>query len=97
YTMTGTVEYNGVQSSAAGTFTVSSLGSAIGETIQVLQVFKNKGIPVGSTAGLGTVTSSPPGIACGSSCGTFFATGTQVVLKAVPDATSTFLNWSGDC
>ena len=46
--------------------------------------------------GSGTVTSSPPGIVCGSgasACSSGFAPGTQVTLTASPAAGSLFLGW----
>ncbi len=45
--------------------------------------------------GSGGVSSLPVGIDCGSTCSSFFATGTQVVLTASPDASSAFAGWSG--
>jgi hypothetical protein len=45
--------------------------------------------------GSGTVTSSPAGISCGSTCSANFASGTQVTLTANPDDGSTFAGWSG--
>ena len=46
-------------------------------------------------AGGGTVTSNPAGISCGLTCSAHFASGTNVILQAVPDANSTFTGWSG--
>ncbi len=46
--------------------------------------------------GLGTVTSTPPGIACGATCQASFDPGTPVTLMATPDANSTFGGWSWD-
>ena len=48
-------------------------------------------------AGTGTVTSSPAGINCGSSCVATFANGTIVSLSERPGARSRFVGWSGDC
>ena len=45
--------------------------------------------------GSGTVTSTPSGIDCGSTCSTSFDDGTSVTLTATPDAGSTFSSWSG--
>ena len=50
-----------------------------------------------SGAGGGTVTSSPAGINCGTTCSTSFTTGTLVTLTAAPAAGSTFAGWSGGC
>jgi hypothetical protein len=49
-----------------------------------------------SGTGSGTVTSSPPGINCGSICSAWFPTGT-VVLTANPAAGSIFTGWGGAC
>ena len=43
-----------------------------------------------SGTGNGTVTSSPPGINCGSDCGEGYPSGTPVTLTATPGAGSTF-------
>ncbi len=48
-------------------------------------------------AGSGTVTSSPSGINCGSTCSASFSSGTSVTLTATPASGSTFGGWSGDC
>src|SRR5215469_11967053 len=48
-------------------------------------------------SGMGTVTSSPPGINCGSTCSASFSPGTTVVLTATPAAKTTFDGWSGAC
>jgi uncharacterized delta-60 repeat protein len=45
--------------------------------------------------GSGTVTSSPSGINCGSTCQAEFAGGTPVTLTAAPQPGSTFTGWSG--
>jgi len=47
-------------------------------------------------AGTGTVTSSPAGIACGSSCAAELGEGTAVTLTAIPAAGSYFAGWSGN-
>ena len=47
--------------------------------------------------GLGTVTSDPIGITCGSDCSKNYSSGTSVTLTAVADASSTFTGWSGAC
>jgi hypothetical protein len=47
--------------------------------------------------GKGTVTSSPAGIACGSTCAHAFKHMTQVTLTAVPSSRSRFGGWSGSC
>ena len=47
--------------------------------------------------GSGTVTSSPAGIDCGSTCSAAFSSGANVVLTATPASGSTFTGWGGDC
>ncbi|MBZ5554609.1 MAG: hypothetical protein LAO21_17975 [Acidobacteriia bacterium] len=46
--------------------------------------------------GTGTVTSSPPGINCGSNCSYSFPYNQQVTLTAQGGANSTFAGWSGE-
>jgi len=49
----------------------------------------------GNGAGSGTVTSSPTGIACGSTCSQTFPNGTMVTLTATAAANARFTGWSG--
>lgn len=56
------------------------------------------GVSVSKTgAGTGTVTSSPSGISCGSTCSANYVYNTSVTLTAVPSSGSTFAGWSGAC
>ena len=48
-------------------------------------------------SGGGIVSSTPPGIDCGSSCAAAFSSGTRLTLSAVPDPSSTFVGWTGAC
>ena len=45
--------------------------------------------------GTGTVTSSPPGISCGSDCSEPYNSGARITLRAKADTTSAFSGWSG--
>ena len=47
--------------------------------------------------GTGTVSSSPTGIDCGTTCSFNFTTGTTVTLAAAPAGNSVFAGWSGGC
>jgi chitinase len=50
-----------------------------------------------SGTGKGTVTSSPTGITCGSTCAKAFPQGTAVSLTATPYTGSAFAGWGGAC
>jgi hypothetical protein len=50
-----------------------------------------------SGTGQGTVTSTPAGIDCGSTCEAEFEEGKEVELTAAPDEGSEFKEWSGAC
>ena len=47
--------------------------------------------------GTGTVTSSPTGINCPTTCSASFTQSTQVTLSEAPGTNSTFAGWSGAC
>jgi photosystem II stability/assembly factor-like uncharacterized protein len=47
--------------------------------------------------GTGTVTSSPAGISCPTTCSASFASGTMVTLNETPGMGATFTGWSGAC
>ena len=59
-------------------------------------VTQNVGLAVGVT-GNGSVTSSPPGISCGSTCSADFGNETNVSLTATPSSGWAFSGWSGAC
>jgi hypothetical protein len=48
-------------------------------------------------SGSGTVSSSPAGLSCSSSCSASFTAGSVVTLSASPASGSTFSGWSGAC
>lgn len=50
-----------------------------------------------SGTGKGSVSSSPAGISCGSTCSASFNSGTSVKLTAAPAAGNKFAGWSGAC
>ena len=48
-------------------------------------------------AGMGTVTSTPAGINCPTTCTSLFPQNTQVTLSETPAANTTFAGWGGAC
>jgi len=48
-----------------------------------------------ASAGSGTVTSSPSGITCGTTCSASFSSGARITLTASAASGSTFAGWSG--
>jgi uncharacterized protein (TIGR03437 family) len=82
-----TVLNPGAAASNALAFTVRAATSAF-----TLSVTKN-----GSESSKGTVTSSPSGIDCGTTCSSAFASGTVVTLTARVIGNRAFAGWSGAC
>jgi alpha-tubulin suppressor-like RCC1 family protein len=80
----------------AGTSTMTatdSVGNSATTTVTVAQMLTLSAIRQGD--GLGTVTSSPAGIACGQTCAGSFTSGSQVTLTAAAGADSLFTGWTG--
>jgi uncharacterized repeat protein (TIGR02543 family) len=50
-----------------------------------------------TTSGVGTVTSSPSGIICGTNCSASYASGTNITLTAGAATGYSFSGWSGAC
>ncbi|HEU4780844.1 MAG TPA: cellulase family glycosylhydrolase [Steroidobacteraceae bacterium] len=87
-------------------FAVSWQGPGIAQTViggNVLSPFVSG--PVGSFnlavtkngTGTGTVTSSPAGINCGTTCSASYTSGASVTLTPAADSGSTFAGWAGAC
>lgn len=64
-----------------------------GATVLTTQTLTASKVGTGS----GTITSSPAGINCGSTCVGTFNTGDSVTLTAAPTTGSSFTGWSGNC
>jgi hypothetical protein len=50
---------------------------------------------VGAVAGNGTISSSPAGIDCGTTCQADYTDNTEITLTATPDPGNSFTGWSG--
>ncbi len=70
---------------------IANIGNQALNTIAV-----SKGVS-GAGSASGTVTSSPGGISCGSTCAATFTGGSTVTLTAAADSSSNFASWSGAC
>jgi hypothetical protein len=76
------------------TFTIAAV-SAVTATFDLVPTFE---LSVGvAGSGSGTVSSSPAGIDCGSTCSAEFEEGTEVTLTASAASDSTFSGYSGAC
>ncbi len=85
--------WSGGGCSGTGTCTVTmSAAQAVTATFTATNVT----LTVSKTGtGTGSVSSSPTGISCGSTCAATFPSGTPVTLTASPTNGSTFAGWSG--
>lgn len=63
----------------------------------VSATFTNRLTVTRTGTGGGTITSSPAGISCGSTCSASFSPTATVTLTAAPDSNSSFAGWSGAC
>ncbi len=85
--------WTGCDSVSGATCTVSMSSS---RSVTAIFMLKRFTLTVSTTGiGKGTVTSSPPGINCGSACGSDFVIGTPVTLTATPATLSIFTGWTG--
>jgi YVTN family beta-propeller protein len=103
-------ELDGATGAVIGTFSIGTgapLAIAInpnGTTAYVTRLTGNSVVEVGGMrsltvvrggSGIGTVTSNPVGINCGTSCLAQFPFNTSVTLTAIPASGSFFAGWSG--
>jgi hypothetical protein len=85
------VQYSGDTHNAAVT-------TACADSAEAVTVLLQYTLSVAKTgSGAGTVTSSPSGINCGSTCSNGYTSGTLVTLSAAAASGSTFAGWSGAC
>ncbi|TMK74425.1 MAG: hypothetical protein E6G48_03490 [Actinobacteria bacterium] len=80
----------------AGTTAITATDASGASASTTLTVVGDVTLSVFRTgAGTGTVTSSPPGINCGTDCSEAYASGTVVTLTASAASDSVFAGWSG--
>ncbi|MBI3774846.1 MAG: InlB B-repeat-containing protein [Gammaproteobacteria bacterium] len=91
YSFTG---WNGACSGTSTCVVTMNAASSVGASFVANVVFYNLSV---STTGSGSITSTPGGINCGSTCSAGYVSGTAVTLTAVPAASSSFGGWSGAC
>ena len=80
------------------TYTLSDGTDTVTATVTVTIVTLQRQLTVtkaGAGAGDGTVTSSPPGIACGTTCSASYDDGIAVTLTAITNASAVFTGWTG--
>src|SRR5687767_315308 len=73
--------------------------TACGEVIKPepdAMVSQQRTLTVTPTSG-GTITSSPAGIDCGTTCSASFVDGSQITLTATGAMGNAFMGWSGAC
>ena len=88
--------FGGWSGSCSGTGTCNLTMTAAASVTPVFN--PNSGVSVTApAAGAGTITSSPAGISCPTTCTASFAPNTQLTLTATPGNNYTFGGWGGSC
>jgi hypothetical protein len=97
-TLSGSVNAN-IPGSASFLFTAKDIaGNSSTKSCTYQVILQTFALTVSkSDSGTGTVTSTPAGISCGTTCATNFDSGTSVTLTPVAAAGSVFGHWTGAC
>ena len=90
YVMSGQPFYSNCCGCATGSNCLNAFVIVSSATSYNLSIMK-------SGTGSGTVSSSPSGINCGSTCTAAYARGSSVTLYATPNSGNVFSGWSGGC
>jgi hypothetical protein len=69
--------------------------NTVGNKVQIVDLDHHKLTVTKAGTGTGTVTSSPAGINCGSTCSQSYSNGTVVTLTGTASTGSAFIGWSG--
>jgi hypothetical protein len=80
---------------AVGATCTVTLNSDRSVSATITQIPPNQFALTVTRRGNGSITSDPPGIACGADCSETYPNATTVTLTAIPDAGWQFGNWSG--
>jgi hypothetical protein len=91
-----TSAFSGWSGDATGTSTTATFTMNSNKSVTATFTPKYTLTVTKSGNGGGTVSSSPSGINCGTTCSYQFVSGTSVTLTATPDSSSVFGGWSGD-
>ena len=91
-------EFSGWSGACTGTNTDCQVTLDADDVVTATFQLKTFALDVNTTgSGSGSVTSSPAGIDCGSTCMQDYEIDTPITLTAVPDANSEFVGWGGAC
>ncbi len=97
--LTGTsdIVLAGSFSSGNPRFGTTTLSHGAGNAWYVTSQQPPVALTITPVTGTGTITSSPSGINCGSTCTGYYASNASVTLTATPGSGYEFTSWSGDC
>ncbi|GEM_PF-3030713 len=89
--------FKGWSGDCTGTMTTCTVSMTGAKSVTATFELKTYPLTITKSGYLGTVSSSPTGINCGTTCSYVFQIGSHVTLTATPAAGYVFKGWSGDC